>query len=159
MPHSPTSGSLLVHTAILCTLENCDLSGRISPRGTAQEWRMAQWPQALPSSLGLLWGFWAGHSLYPWGHWSCPSGLLCTEIASFPQLPSSPLREPSSPATLTNSHINHLQFRRPGFDPWVGKIPWRRERQPTPVFLPGEFPWTEEPGGLQRVEHPSRPGC
>ena len=26
----------------------------------------------------------------------------------------------------------------PGFDPWVGKIPWRREWQPTPVFLPGE---------------------
>ena len=23
-------------------------------------------------------------------------------------------------------------------DPWVGKIPWRRERLPTPVFLPGE---------------------
>ena len=23
-------------------------------------------------------------------------------------------------------------------DPWVGKIPWRRARQPTPVFLPGE---------------------
>ena len=23
--------------------------------------------------------------------------------------------------------------------PWVGKIPWRRERQPTPVFLPREF--------------------
>ena len=22
------------------------------------------------------------------------------------------------------------------FDPWVGKIPWRREWQPTPVFLP-----------------------
>ena len=28
-----------------------------------------------------------------------------------------------------------LQYRRPGFDPWVGKIPWRREWQPTPVFL------------------------
>ena len=27
----------------------------------------------------------------------------------------------------------------PGFDPWVGKIPWRRKWQPTPVFLPGEF--------------------
>ena len=27
----------------------------------------------------------------------------------------------------------------PGFDPWVGKISWRREWQPTPVFLPGEF--------------------
>ena len=23
--------------------------------------------------------------------------------------------------------------------PCVGKIPWRRERQPTPVFLPGDF--------------------
>ena len=28
---------------------------------------------------------------------------------------------------------------RLGFDPWVGKIPWRRERLPTPVFWPGEF--------------------
>ena len=36
-----------------------------------------------------------------------------------------------------------------GLDPWVGKIPWRMEWQPTPVFLPGEFPWTEEPGRLQ----------
>ena len=26
----------------------------------------------------------------------------------------------------------------PGSDPWVGKIPWRRKWQPTPVFLPGE---------------------
>ena len=31
-----------------------------------------------------------------------------------------------------------LQCRRPRFDPWVGKIPWRRAWQPTPVFLPGE---------------------
>ena len=23
-------------------------------------------------------------------------------------------------------------------DPWVGKIPWRRAQQPTPVLLPGE---------------------
>ena len=28
---------------------------------------------------------------------------------------------------------------RAGFDPWVGKIPWRRERLPTPVFWPREF--------------------
>ena len=38
------------------------------------------------------------------------------------------------------------------------KIPWRRAWPPTPVFLPGESPWTEEPGGLQsmgskRVRH------
>ena len=38
---------------------------------------------------------------------------------------------------------------RCGFDPWVGTIPWRRAWQPTPVFLTGESPWTEEPGGLQ----------
>ena len=31
------------------------------------------------------------------------------------------------------------QCRRCGFDLWVGKIPWRRKQQPTPVFLPGEF--------------------
>ena len=31
-----------------------------------------------------------------------------------------------------------LQCRRYGFDPWVGKIPWRRAWQPTPVFFPGE---------------------
>ena len=31
-----------------------------------------------------------------------------------------------------------MQRRRPGFDPWVRKIPWRRAWQPTPVFLPGE---------------------
>ena len=28
---------------------------------------------------------------------------------------------------------------RPGFDPWVGKIPWRREWQLIQVFVPGEF--------------------
>ena len=28
--------------------------------------------------------------------------------------------------------------RRSGFDPWVGKIPWRRKWLTTPVFLPGE---------------------
>ena len=31
-----------------------------------------------------------------------------------------------------------LQCRRPGFDPWVGKILWRRAWQLTPVFSPGE---------------------
>ena len=31
-----------------------------------------------------------------------------------------------------------LQYGRPGFDPWVRKIHWRKEWQPTPVLLPGE---------------------
>ena len=33
---------------------------------------------------------------------------------------------------------NPPAMRRPGFSLWVGKIPWRRERLPTPVFWPGE---------------------
>ena len=32
-----------------------------------------------------------------------------------------------------------LQCGRPGFDPRVGKIPWRGERLSTSVFWPGEF--------------------
>ena len=34
-----------------------------------------------------------------------------------------------------------------GFDPWVGKIPWRRARQPTPVFFPVESPRQRSPVG------------
>ena len=30
------------------------------------------------------------------------------------------------------------QYKRHGFDPWVGKTPWRRAWQPTPVLVPGE---------------------
>ena len=34
---------------------------------------------------------------------------------------------------------------------WFGKNPWRRAWLPTPVFLPGESPWIEGPGGLQSM--------
>ena len=50
-------------------------------------------------------------------------------------------------ASLVVQTVKNLPvIGRPGFDPWVGKIPWRRERLPTPVFWPGEFhglcsPW------------------
>ena len=36
------------------------------------------------------------------------------------------------------SAYQHRRCRRPWFDPWLGKIPWRRKWQPTPVFLPGK---------------------
>ena len=50
------------------------------------------------------------------------------------------------------------RHERHTFDLWVWKIPWKSTWQLTPVFLPGESPWTEEPGGLQsmgsqRVRH------
>ena len=42
---------------------------------------------------------------------------------------------------------NQQQSRRPGFYPWVGKIPWRRERLPPPVFWPREFHGLYSPWG------------
>ena len=45
-----------------------------------------------------------------------------------------------------------LQCERAGFDPWVGKIPWRRKRLPTPVFWPREFHGLCSPWG-RRVGH------
>ena len=58
----------------------------------------------------------------------------------------------------------HRRCKRHGFDPWLGKNPWGRKWQPTPVFLPGKFcgqrslagysPWgRKESTGLQRVGH------
>ena len=38
------------------------------------------------------------------------------------------------------SAIYYQRCRRHGFDPWVGKIPWRR-KYPTPVFVPGKSHW------------------
>ena len=49
------------------------------------------------------------------------------------------------------THASILAWRIPGFNPWVGKIPWRRERLPTPVFWPGEFHVVAM--GSQRVGH------
>ena len=41
-------------------------------------------------------------------------------------------------ASLVAQTVKRLQCWRPGFDPWVGKIPWRRKWQSTPVLLPGK---------------------
>ena len=35
--------------------------------------------------------------------------------------------------------------------PGLGRFPWRRKWQPTPVFLLGKTPWTEGPGRLQSM--------
>ena len=39
---------------------------------------------------------------------------------------------------VKNLPANAGDVKRHGFDPWVGKIPWKRACQPTPMFLPGE---------------------
>ena len=48
---------------------------------------------------------------------------------------------------VKNPPANGGDIKRCRFDPWVGKIPWRRAWQPTSVFWPGESPWTEDPAG------------
>ena len=45
-----------------------------------------------------------------------------------------------------------------GFDPWVGKIPWRRKWQPVPILLPGKSHGQRilagySPWGRERVRH------
>ena len=58
---------------------------------------------------------------------------------------------------VKNLPANAGRHKRWGFDPWVGKIPWRRAWQPTPVFLPGESHgqrrWWLQSMGSQRVRH------
>ena len=45
----------------------------------------------------------------------------------------------SSRASLVAQMVKNLSaMQETPFDPWVGKIPWRRKWQPTPVFLPGK---------------------
>ena len=77
----------------------------------------------------------------------CPSSILKTQL---------PLRHMSPDTQAYYSYpLYPVIRRRLGFNPWVGKIPWRREWQPTPVLLPGEFPWKEEPLSMefQSVRH------
>ena len=45
---------------------------------------------------------------------------------------------------VKNLPANAGDTREAKFDPWVGKIPWRRAWQPTPVFLPENFYGQEE---------------
>ena len=57
------------------------------------------------------------------------------------------------PQWLSGKESTCRSRRRLGFDPRVGKTPWRRERLPTPVFWPGEFhglynPWGRRVGIL-----------
>ena len=53
----------------------------------------------------------------------------------------------------SDSKESSCQCRRPRFDPWVRKISWRRERLPTPVFLPGKSHGRRSLVGYSRWSH------
>ena len=56
------------------------------------------------------------------------------------------------PRWLSNK-VSACQCRRCGFDPWVGKIPWRRKWQPTPVFSPGKSHGRRSLAGYSPWDH------
>ena len=58
------------------------------------------------------------------------------------------------PTHSVEAHL--LQCGRPEFNPRVGKIPWRRERPPTPVFWPGEFHGLHSPWGCKESDTTER---
>ena len=62
---------------------------------------------------------------------------------------------PCSVSTYLVAHLvkSHMKWGRPGFDPRVGKIPWRRERWPALVLWPGEFHWFT---GVPKSQTPGR---
>ena len=60
---------------------------------------------------------------------------------------------PSGASLVAQMIKNPPACRRTGFNPWVGKIPWRREWQPTPLFLPEQF------HGQRSLADPSPWGC
>ena len=85
------------------------------------------------------------------------SGLLCPSPGDFPD-PGIEFASPMSPASIDGFPGNsagkkkiHLQCRRPRFNSWVGKFPWRRDRLPIPIFL-------GFPGGSDGKESTSNAG-
>ena len=67
---------------------------------------------------------WASHSI------SLRLKLLTSKLLFIRALPS---------GSVERIHLQCRSFRRYGFDPWVGKIPWRRAWQPTVVFYQSHF--------------------
>ena len=56
-------------------------------------------------------------------------------------------------ASLAAQIVKNLFALRPGFDPWVRTIHWRRKWQPTPVFLPGKFHEQRSLAGYSPWDH------
>ena len=82
---------------------------------------------------------------------------MCTKALSdqgscHPGLNSSLPEAKNSRVFLWFSNNISLQCRRPGFDTWVGDIPWKREQLCIPVFWPGEFHGLYGPWGCKESE-------
>ena len=93
---------------------------------------LSSWVLVLRSTFGKQHG-----KKIPASHFLCCSGLHHMQLyyTELNYTPSNPF------ASLVAQRYVCLQCGRPGFNPWVGKIPFiypgRRKWQPAPVFLPG----------------------
>ena len=77
-------------------------------------------------------------------------GLIPGSGRSAGEMDSDPLQY--SWASLVAQLVKNLSaIQETWFDPWVGKIPWGRERLPTPVFWPGEFHILYSPWGHKEL--------
>ena len=64
---------------------------------------------------------------------------------------------PQVALVVKNLSANAGDLRDAGLIRGSGRSPGgEHDRQPTPVFLPGESPWTEGPDGLQSIESQSQ---
>ena len=78
-----------------------------------------------------------------------PSNNLMREVSSYCTYLAGKLR-----TSLVAQRIKCLPaMQKTGFDPWVGKIPWRRKWQPTPVFLRGESHGLKSLAGYSPRDH------
>ena len=133
----PKSSSILSFLPLYgpeaCMLEMTDIQG-----GKHQYFQMTRWSKGFPRSS-------AGKES------ACNAG----DPSSIPGSGRSPGEGTGYPLQYSCTSLLAQMVKNPAAMPetWVdsysGKIPWRRAWQPTPIFLPGESPWTEEPDSLQ----------
>ena len=91
------------------------------------------------------WGL-CGHSLARMSQQGSTLGTIAVIVVVC--IPSSS----TGASVVAQSVKNPLQCGRPGFDPSVGKIPWRRERPSTSVFWPGKFHELYRPWGRKQSD-------
>ena len=120
-------------------LEHCSLPGFVAPKSDFwSSWRLNfrgshnksfRWITAPVVSLKLRTGT-DTYGLNPWRARLAPTWKSGTSPKCWP-LPET--------HRWFSSKESACQCRRCRFNPWIGKIPWRRKWQPTAVFLPQEF--------------------
>ena len=104
-----------------------------------------------------------GQILYHLSHSNSGCQML-QQQPSLPLTPEGPTRSPGSHgpsgrAACTTAWTCGRVFSCSGshqnsqlFNPWIGRIPWRRETLPTPVFWPGEFQGLNNPWDCQELD-------